>query len=1026
MLKLICGPSGSGKTQAMIDAIRRDVESGIRCYLLVPEQQAYISERDMTAALPPYAGRYFETVNFSGLAEDVFRTYGGLTGADAGNGVRTLLMWDTLRVLAPMLRQYGRSAAGDATLTAKMLSAVRELQNNGIDADRLEEAARALPKDSPLQKKLSDLAMVDAAFRSRAGEGLGSGVSERLLRMAELLREKPYFAGCRIYIDSFSSFTVPEYTVLRELLHRADRLTVALCTDGPTSRLPHFAGSSETARRLLRMASDLGCEHETLLLTPSPNEKAEELRILERELWDFSLTRDKRVLPSSGSPAAVRTLICPNLYEEAEACAIRILGLVQEGMHYGDIAVVVRETDTWRGVLDAALERYGIPCFFSERTDLTAKPLSRLILSALRAVSRGYRTQDILTLLKTGLTGADLREVALFEEYCETWHITGKRFTDELWSMNPDGLTDRRSERGEEILLAANRVRETVMAPLQRLSAAMRASNKLPDRCAAVYEYLNVLNISDKLSSYAKAELEHGQVRQAGETVRLYRFITETLAGLCELLPDTELTADEFLSALTLFFASTDLGSVPSLHDCVMIGSAATLRVENLRASFLLGLCEGEFPKADSEDGILSEADKVTLEELGINFDSRRDLRSSEELFYVYRAMTKPTERLYLSCSAMQTDGSARTPSLAFSRIGYLFDRKPEYFDMSRLSAARENEESPATEHRATSLPAGTRLRLSQSSIQSFVLCPYRYYATHRLSLREGKDSNVSAADEGSFLHFVFEQLLRSSLGEDGRLTLPMPEELPAVADRIIESYLERVCPIPPDRMDHRLLHLFERLRGLALLMLEDIVGEICSGLFTPRKFEQSLGGGRENDLPPVILQLKDGSSVELRGMIDRVDLYEKDGLMYVRVVDYKSGRHEFSLEDVRSGVDIQLVLYLYAVLASDPVHLRAAGAQFLYAFNKGGKTSIARSGFLLDEEEIASAADSSEGKLYSSSLQKQTAVEIETLAEEMKAAVCSVAERILDGEAKKTPSEKACRFCPVREHCDVACRSKR
>ena len=1025
MLKLLCGPSGSGKTEQVIRAIEQDAASGIRCFLLVPEQQAYISERDLTARLPSSAGRCFEIVNFSRLAEDVFRVYGGVAQNAVSGGARALLMWDTLRRLSPSLRQYGRSARADAALTAKMLSALEELRNNGIDSDRLEEAAAALPDGSPLRAKLNDLALIDAAFRAASGESLGMGTAERLLQLAALLEEHAYFSGSRIYIDSFTSFTAPEYAVLRALLHQADCVTVALCTDGPRSRMMHFESVNRTARRLLRMADDAGVEAEQQLLPPRSAGKPAELRILERELWDFRLVRAGRAFPPQEEPRAVHTLVCSNLYEEAEACAIRILGLVQSGMHYGDIAVVVRETETYRGVLDAALERHGIPYFLSERADLSGKPLARLILSALRAVNRHYQLQDILTLLKTGLCGADMREVALFEEYCETWHINGSRFTDAAWSMNPDGLTDQRSARAEEILAAANRVRRIVMEPLQILSAQMRASSRLGDRCRAVYDYLCRLNISRRLSSRAKQELALGQRREAGESVRLYRFMTETLTGLCSLLPDAELTADEFLSALTLYFSATDLGSVPNLHDCVTIGSAATLRVEHVRASFLMGLCEGEFPKADSDDGILTETDKDTLEALGLTFDSRRDLRSAEELFYVYRAMTKPTELLFLSCPSMQIDGSARTPSVAFTRIGFLFDRTPERFSLDML---RQNFAENAREYelQATAMPAGSRLRLSQSSIQAFVLCPYRYYSTYRLGLRSRKDSSVGPADEGTFLHFVFEQLLRSALGEDGALNLPSREALPGVADRIIASYLEQVCPIPPAQMDRRLLHLFERLRGLAILMLEDIVGEIAASLFRPVRFEQKLGGEAESDLPPVLLTLKDGSTVELRGLVDRVDVFETGGKIYVRIVDYKTGRHEFSLDDVRSGVDIQLVLYLFAVTSSDPERLCPGGAQYLFSHNEAGKTRISRSGFLLDEQEIAAAADSTESRQYSRSLQRQSAQEIAGLTGQMQEAVRAVAERILAGEADKTPSERACRFCPVREHCDVAWRGGR
>ena len=94
MLQLICGTSGAGKTTKIAEMIRADIENGRRCLLLVPEQQAYISEMDILASLPANAGLYFEIVNFSGLAEDVFREYGGVTGSTLDAGTKALLMWD--------------------------------------------------------------------------------------------------------------------------------------------------------------------------------------------------------------------------------------------------------------------------------------------------------------------------------------------------------------------------------------------------------------------------------------------------------------------------------------------------------------------------------------------------------------------------------------------------------------------------------------------------------------------------------------------------------------------------------------------------------------------------------------------------------------------------------------------------------------------------------------------------------------------------------------------------------------------
>ena len=1024
MLKLIYGASGSGKTTHLIGQIQADIKNQKRCYLLVPEQQAYISERDFAASLPQNAGLFFEVVNFSRLAEDVFREYGGVTQGSINNGLRTLLMWDTLRTSAPLFQQYGKSASADTTLTSLMLKTVSELRSNGVKGERLEEIEAALPKETSLAKKLSDLSLIDAQYRERCEACFGSDPADKLLRMAKLLREHRYFENASLYIDSFTSFTAQEYEVLREILRQADTVTVSLCMDDLFTKLPHFESTVRTAQRLIHLANEADSPIFYQKMSQSTEKKPRALEIVEKNLWRFELTKDARETLTENEQRAVRTIVCPNLYEEAEMAALNILDLVQGGMKFGDVAIVVRDTEDYRGVLDAAMEKYGIPYFLSERTDLSVKPLSRLILSALRAVSRHYQAQDIMTLIKTGLVGVTLADGAMFEEYCETWHISGSRFTDETWSMNPDGLTTERSARAEVILDAANRVRHAVISPLQAFSSALRASHRMIDRCQALYAYLCKINVSKNLSDRAATELADGRTREASETVRLYQFVTDTLSTLCEVMPDAELTVDEFITALTLLFSETDLGSVPDLHDCVMIGSAATMRVENIKAALLLGLCEGDFPKAVTDDGILSEADKLRLEEFGIQLDSSEGLRSSEELLYVYRAMTKPTERLYLSTVSAQPDGSARTPSLAFSRVRFLLNAPLEEFDSDEIR--RVLDEMPTWKEPpllvAQKSADGTTLRLSQSKIQTFVLCPYRYYSTYQLKLREKKDSRPSYADDGLFLHFVFEKFLRNALQPDGKLQIPDAKEIEPLADAIIDEYLQSVCPLPPEHMDRRLLHLFARLRRLSVIMLRDILAELAISGFVPYRFEQIIGMPQEGGLPAMVLELKNGSRVSLSGKVDRIDLYDCDGKLYVRVVDYKSGEHKFKLEDVRSGMDVQLVLYLFSVLAADPQSFSAAGAQYLYATTEKGKIGVSRSGFLLDDPKVRLAADgSTEEKPYTKKLLLQSAEEINALADDMRQAVTSVAERILSGEATKTPSEDACRFCPIRTHCDRA-----
>ena len=1034
MLNLIYGISGSGKTTYLMDQIKNDIQHGKRCYLLVPEQQAYISEFQVPVLLPQNARRYFEVVHFSGLAEKIFRKYGGVTQDSLQSGIKALLMWDTLRTMAPYLKEYGKNAAKDSGLTTLMMQTVNEIRMKGIDAVKLEEIAQKIPQDNLLHKKLLDLAMIESTYQLKMESCMGSDLPDRLLRMAEKLEKQDFFSETNIYIDSFTSFTMQEYRVLEQILKQADTVTISLCMDRLSSKLSHFTSPVQTAANMITLAKKCNIPVKTPTLPEKVESKPAVLSMLERDIWRFDLRKEERMTFSKEEKAAVKLLVCKNIYEEAEAAALHILKFSQSGIPYSEIAVAVRDLDVYRGVLDAALERYNIPFFLSERTDLSAKPLSRLILSAIRAIGRHYAQQDMITLVKTGLAGVGFSDASMFEEYCETWHIQGSRFLDSEWSMNADGLTTEHSERGKAIRAAANKTRKTVMEPLERFSANMRKSNQLSNRCSALYQYLCDLSVSEQLSARAENELLNGQYREAGETLRLYRYITASLTSICHFLPDAEMTTDEFLQAMMLLLSETDLGSVPNLHDCVTIGSAATMRVENIKASLLLGLCEGEFPASVNNSGILSGLDKDYLEKnFEISFDSSDRIRSSEELLYVYRAITKPTQHLILSTVSTQLDGSKRTPSLAFTRIAFLLNinlkdemKLPceiEVFDLDAVNEALSCTAPKAETSQLMLPPAGEpqTLRLSHTKIQTFLQCPYRYYSTYLLKLREPKDSRPNYADDGDFLHHVFEKFLEKSLQKDGSLQIPADDQLEALADDIIAGYMASVCPVESLHRDRHLMHLFYRLKKLALIILRDILAELKASNFVPTGFEQVIGMPGSNGLPALSWELTDGSRVLLTGKIDRIDVYKQDEQIYLRVVDYKSGEHKFQLDQVRSGLDIQLVLYLFAALSRYGSQAIPAGSQFLFSGkDKNGKLTIQRSGFYADDEVVKVAWDQNDGS-YIKQLSCQSLSEIRALESDMKQAVTRAAERILAGEAQKTPSKDACQFCAIRKLCDQA-----
>lgn len=1089
MIHFIFGRPGTGKTYTVVERIRSllaEPGDADGIYLLVPEQMAYSAERDVLSTLPPEAGRRFSILSFSRLSDMVSARCGGRSFSSLTRPMRSLLMWRNLRGLVGALEHFPSSDPDDTSLCRLMLSISTEMKSSGIRPEDLESASKQMDKESPLYHKLRDIALVTSTYDSLLEDVCGENPTDRLMRTAGQLCTHEIFKGAHVFIDGFTSFTAQEYAVLRAILPQAGDVTLTLCADDRQMKHVRFDSIRDTVNRLTRLCEDAGCEWEDEVLTEVRRTDSAELRALGDELWSFGLLPEERVNPPEEERGHISLVTAPNVYEEAQAAMLHIRDLRARGIPYERMAVVVRDAEAWRGVLDAAFEQYGIPCFLSERRGLSDLPAARLLLFALRCIRRGYQTEDVISLCKTGLCGVTLPDLDAFQEYVETWRIRGNRMTEGPWSMNPDGYEKVMSRRAERILEAANRVRESVIPPLLALESKLSLADRPHDQCAALYEFLCALSVRQQLSERAEALLGLGKTQEAGETVRLWSFLCETLASLVTVLPEDEgaLPVDDLAAALSLVFDETDIGSVPARHDCVTVGSASTLRVDNVEAMLILGLCEGEFPQTVSDAGLLSEQEKSMLCDLDVVFDSRTERRTSEELLFVWRAVTKPSGELILFTHTSTPDGSAKAPSAVFSRVRFLFPYlEPIAFTESALGLSQDqlSYKIPASDRlspRLTYGMLGDRINLSQSRLHSFAACPYSFYGSHVLKLRELGEARIKSNTAGTFLHKVFELYLHAALGPDKRIRVLDDKTVTDLAERIIRSCVYDLCGDVKD--NGRLLHLFARLRAIALTLIHSIQRELEQGSFCVAGLEWDTHGKKDTDPLPLELEIvphlctepqpADGTlpvpeelpfsptlpgplplpgqsvRIVMGGIIDRVDVYRDGNTVYVRVIDYKSSVHTFTEKSVVEEMNVQLLLYLFTLCS--PVNRRlfvdADGnlpdavlpAEVLYispreSSNNGTITPV-RSGIILDEPSVVDAATperlpeflpdgKTSEKTNAVTASYVTRAKMQELQNTVETVIREAAAAIYEGRADRTPDEKACAFCIFRTGCPLA-----
>ena len=1095
MINFVYGTYGSGKSSYILNCIKKDIEAGQHIFLIVPDQEAVQTERATLYALPNSAQLNLEVVSFSRLYNRLCREYGGLEYRYITPPIRHLLMWQNLRELTGLLEEFKDTSERDSSICDVLLSTISELKASAITPDMLERTAQKIENDPSLSARLRDIALIYTSYDRLVSESY-SDSSDDLARLYDILKKEHFFKGKSVYIDSFTSFTAAEHRIIERLFADADNVTVSIPIPHPDFNDISVKSIKNSQSRLLHSARMHG-EINNVILSKNKRALSPSLGFVAENLWRLDLNDEHNKIFNDGS---ITVEICDTPYAEAEAVSNRILELLREGERCKDMLVLMRSPDKYKGIIEPAFEKNGIPYYFAQKTDLNSIPPVKLLFSALRIRQYNWQKNDIISHVKTGLYPISKRSCDLFEEYVNTWNIRGKQFTDtEGWTMNPDGYSDKLSERGKDILISANEVRQKLISTLEKFFIMLDSSESIADMCRAVYGYFTDIDLEATLNELALTESERGNLKSAKELKAIYGIMLNTLADIAAALPDTEVTVDEFALILKTVFDRTEVGTIPTSVDEVTVGSAATLRASNPKYTFVMGLCEGEFPLSINDSGLFTSTDRSRLTELGIELASDSDTKASDELMYAHRAFASPSCGLFVSTYVSEFSGQSKNPSICFNRLLSLFkDYKPHRYSgndlhytvgaprtaVSHINTVENDEEREAlkiavTEHianakRVSELPIsageytldsrtvdrvfGTTARFSSTKFENYISCPFSYYCTHVLDLREKINSDFLSSDMGNFVHKILEEMVGFATTPNSDGELPTDEEITQKTENAVLEYIEKISPSELKR-SQKLSHVYRRLKDLALLMVRNIASEFKNSDFVPEFFELSIDG-KGNNPPPMEFILNDGFKLSFTGKIDRVDIYKNGERIYVRVIDYKTGTKVFSLDDVEHGINTQMLLYLFMLCKtpdtafckelglSDGDTPIPAGVMYLSAnlptiqslaresedkIKEKAEDSLKRSGLLLGSEEILTAMNHQLSKKVLAGVYKKksgeltgdaltSAEEFEDLYRQITDTVEKISVRLKNGDAGATPlrygKKDPCSYCKMKSVC--------
>lgn len=967
MLRIIEGGAKAGKStrvrEELLQAAELEEAEG-RLLLFVPEQFSFETEREYLDALGLARSGRLRVVSFARFAADLFREFGGLAGEYADDAARITAMKLALQQCRGQLSAYA-SLAGRADFPAQMAGQVAEFKNAGLSCADLEQA-KAGVEAGVLRDKLSDLSLLWALYEGILGEHYIDGL-DTLGRAAALCAEHCWFAGRRVWLDGFKSFTAVQERLIGLMLSQKAEVTITLPIAGGEEDSRFFV-PRETAKRLRALAREAGEPVASPVRLGHSGFCEEALAHLSREI----LLPNPR--PFAGENHAVACAALFHEFDEAEFAAARILAYArEEGFAFEEIAVLVRDLPKYAPLLEAAFERYDIPFYMDRVESVDALPLFRFVTHLMQAAARRYSREEVLAMLKCGLLDVSLEEIAAFESYTYVWNLDHGQLL-EPFHRHPAGYTAQPMTEAESAeLAAAESVRQRAVGGIAFFLEQQKALSSWP---RALYAVLERMDLPARIGEQVLALAREGRQQDSDDLRRSWEALAGLLTVMDRVLGGREIELRDFCAVFSAGAAGCELGRIPQTLDSVLVGSAERVRLRGKRAVLILGANEREFPLLPASGGIFTEQERELLAAHGFLLAAHGEEALLEERFIAWQALSSPSEQLTVTFSLGSLKGEERHPSAIVSGFRAIFPRTPvqypqdlppEFFCRTPrtvfLQAVRRGKDgsafsASAREYLRTSAEYAVRLAeleqiqaeerlkirdsalsarmfggdraLSPSQIEQFYSCRFRYFCRYGLKLRARGRAELDPLSRGNIIHYLLEEVLSRGdffTMEEGALR--------QLVEDLLAGYLGQV--MGGEEQSRRFLYLYRRMSENALRLLLALRAEFAQTSFTVAGLEEPVApGGRIAPLTIPVTE-PDGRTRRLSviGKIDRVDCWEKDGQGYVRVIDYKTGNREFSLDEVAEGLNLQMLLYLFSVWRGgrqELAGLRPAGILYLPA----------------------------------------------------------------------------------------------
>ncbi len=771
--------------------------------------------------------------------------------------------------------------------------------------------------------------------------------------LAQSLDKTEMFKDSIIYIDEFVGYTKQEYDIIRKLLKQAKQVNITVCMDTKIDTVDKeqdlFVASRETLQKLINIAKEEKISIENAVnLDETKKYKTLELKHLERNLYNIKYEKYSKDVEN------IELFLAKNQFTEIENIAKEIVKLVRDnGLRYKEISVITKTMDTYSKIIKAVFNKYDIPVYIDEKKDLSQNILIKYVLSVIEIFSKNWSYEAVFNYLKTGLSGIDIKDIFLLENYCLKYGIRGSKWYKEPWKIAKD----------DEELKFLNDLREKIVKPLLEFKDNLNRVKNAKEITEKLYEFLIENKIDEELINKANTLEKNGEIALANLYTTSWNTLINVLDEIVLVLEEDKISFEEYVKTLKIGLQNSGLGSIPTTLDQVIVGDVDRSRTHEVKVAFIIGLNDGNFPKLNKDEGFFNDKDREYLKQNGIELAKGSKDLLFEENFNIYKALLVPEEKLYLSYASSDNLGKSLRPSMLISKIKKIFVKLAEKSDIVNSNIMITNKKAtfeellenirkyedkeeidsiwfdiyniykndPEYKEKLDNAVLGLKytnksenlskenidklyknvLNTSISRLEQYKRCAFSYYLKYGLGLTDKSLFKIESLDTGTFMHDVIDEFFEQVVSRELTLKNITDEEINEIVSSIINEKLTlNRNYIFNSTAKYRILT--KRLKNVILKSMKYIIKTITESDFEIFGNEVEFKNGKK--YKPILIELGDGKKVEITGKIDRIDLAKNKDGKYMRIIDYKSSVKNIDLNEFMAGIQIQLLTYLDAV----------------------------------------------------------------------------------------------------------------